>query len=371
MAAVSYAQEKASRRKRANDPGLVLGRVRGEPAGVDGAVRGLVDLSRADGLSPYGVLSPATLAAVRRVVVLASGSSWHAALVGKYMLETLCSLPVEVELASEFRYRSRALDRFVLVVALLQAGEPADMLVATRAVRASGTTLLAITETRGSAVGREASGVLYIHDDHGGATPTFGVQLVGLAVLAIRLARAQGSLSITQARDLIQALMGIPRLQNRVLATEQRMATIAQRCGHRDNFVYLARGINVPVALEGALTLKEISDVRAEGHAAGELTPRLLALIDTVPVLVIAPQGRLHDKLVGCIDELRARGALVVALTTDGDRDVGAKADYAVGCPAVVELFEPLVFSVAVQLLSCHIAMSRERSRQSRNTRGM
>ena len=371
---VEYVDDKDATAGSADDPRSMLKEIHQQPGVIEATLQGLVDLGRPDGLSVYGVLSEGKLAAIRRVVLLGCGTSWHSALVGKFMLETLCRLPVEVEVASEFRYRCLTLDLPMLAVAISQSGETVDMLGAARAARASGATLVAISNARGSSLSREADGVLYTRSGPEigvAATTAFGAQLAALAVLAIRIGRAQGSLSAAQARRLIQELVEIPRLVTRALAAEPLVVAIARRLRHRENFLYLARGINVPVALEGALRLKEIADVHAEGHPAGEMAHGLITLIDdTVPVVVIVPKGRLHDKLIGCIDDVKARHGVVIALATEGDLDIAGKTGHVVYCPSVPELFEPLVFSVAVQLLACHIALFRERDvEQANNSR--
>jgi glucosamine--fructose-6-phosphate aminotransferase (isomerizing) len=279
------------------------------------------------------------------------------------MIEALGRIPVEVDVASESRYRRPVLDGDTVVVAISQSGETADTLGAVRGARAAGAAVLAICNVAGSSLAREADAV--VHTRSGpeigvASTKAFTSQLAALAVLAVHLGRARGTLSAVEGRALVEALAEAPRLVRAALDADKCVEGIARLIYESTSCLYLGRGINVPLALEGALKLKEISYIHAEGYAAGEMKHGPIALIDgTLPVVVLAPRDDLYDKMVGCIEEVKARYGVVIALATEGDDAIGERADHVIPCPAAPAIVQPMVLAVPLQLLAYHTAVLR------------
>jgi glucosamine--fructose-6-phosphate aminotransferase (isomerizing) len=279
------------------------------------------------------------------------------------MIEALCRIPVEVDIASEFRSRDPIVDRSTLTVAISQSGETADTLGALREARGRGSKVLSICNVVGSSLSRESDGVIHTHagpEIGVASTKAFTSQLAALYVFAVHLSRARGSVSPGEAGRLLEELRGAPRLAEAVLRCDARVAQLAQQLHGYPNFLYLARGINYPLALEGALKLKEISYIHAEGYPAAEMKHGPIALIDrNMPVVVIAPRGRLYEKVCGSIEEVRARDGIVVALASEGDERIAAMADHVVYLPETSELLQPILLAMPLQLLAYHIAVLR------------
>ena len=302
-----------------------------------------------------------------RVLVVACGTSWHAALIGKYMIEQLGGLPVEVDYSSEFRYRKPLVDERVLTIAITQSGETADTLAALREARGRKSRVLAICNVVGSMIGREAEGTIHTHagpEIGVAATKTFTSQLVALYLLALYLAQTRNTLTADQIRAQIQALVELPKLLERTLKASAPVEEIAAQLYNRSDFLYIGRGINYPIALEGALKLKEISYIHAEGYPAGEMKHGPIALIDEqVPVVAIAPQDEVFDKMLGNVQEAKARGASILALTTNGHDKLAEvldpSRDFTVSVPRTTPLLTPIVMALPLQLLACHIAVRR------------
>ncbi len=308
-------------------------------------------------------LSREQCAAIRRIVIVACGTSWHAGLVGRHLLQELAGIPVQVEYASEYRY-SRPLDEDGLVaVAISQSGETADTLEAMRAARAAGATaVLGIVNVVGSTIAREADGGVYLHagpEIGVASTKAFTSQIVALALLGLFLGRQRG-LSLEAGRDLACRLAQLPGLVDQALALEPEVKRIAREFAGARNFLYLGRGVNFPVALEGALKLKEISYIHAEGYPAAEMKHGPIALIDAdMPVVFVAPRDDVYQKVVSNMQEVKARGGRIVAVTTVGNGELRGLAEHQFRVPATAPLLSPVLTAIPLQLLAYHIAVLR------------
>jgi len=315
-------------------------------------------------------LSEEDLRNVRQVKMVACGTSWHAALAGKFMVEKLARLPVEVDYGSEFRYRDPIMPPDTLTVVITQSGETADSIAAQREAKARGSPTLAICNVAGSMVTREADGTLYTHagpEIGVASTKAFTSQLAALYILALHLAGLRGTLSAEQERGYMQELTRLPAKLERVLEHDALYEDLARRFFRADNFLFLGRGIHYPIALEGALKLKEISYIHAEGYPAGEMKHGPNALIDEkLPVVVIATrepgnaESQLrYEKTLSNIKEVKAREGTVIALVTEGDAEVTESADFVIPLPPAVELLSPILEIAPLQLLAYHIAVRR------------
>ncbi len=312
-------------------------------------------------------LDDRTIQSVERLVVLACGTSWHAGLVGKYLFEEIAHLPTDVDYGSEYRYRNPIVDERTLAVIITQSGETADTLAALREARRKGARSIAICNVVGSMATREADGTVYTHagpEIGVASTKAFTSQLVALYLLALYLGQVRGRLSPEQARPHIAALLRLPGLIEQALKCAPQIEEIAARFYSRSDFLYLGRGINYPIALEGALKLKEISYIHAEGYPAGEMKHGPIALIDEMmPVVAIAPHDAVFDKMLGNIQEAKARGGSVIALTTPGDDKLATlldpDRDSILTLPAAHPLLMPLLAVVPLQLLAYDIAVRR------------
>jgi len=307
------------------------------------------------------------LAAVDRITILACGTSWHAGLVGKFMIEQHARDPVDIDYGSEYRYRAPIVSKNTLAVVITQSGETADTLAALREAKAGGAASLAICNVVGSMATRETSGTIYTHagpEIGVASTKAFTSQLVALYLLAVRLGQIRGVLSTEASRSHIDALLLLPQFLETALKLHSETEEIAARFYNRTDFLYLGRGINYPIALEGALKLKEISYIHAEGYPAGEMKHGPIALIDEqMPVVTLAPQDHVFEKMIGNMQEVKARGGSVVALTTRGDNRLVATLDLTRDCilelPPTPDLLTPIVMSIPLQLLSYDIAVRR------------
>jgi len=304
------------------------------------------------------------LAGVSRAVLLACGTSWHAAQIGKFYLEELAGLPTEVDYGSEFRYRSPLVGPGTLAVAISQSGETADTLAAFREARKRGALGLAICNVRGSMLTREAAGALLTHagpEIGVASTKAFTAQVVALALLALHLGRLRGWLKPDRTRSLLEELTRIPHQMEQVLAEEPGIEALARSLGSARDFLFLGRGVNYPIALEGALKLKEISYLHAEGYPAGEMKHGPIALIDEMlPVVALCPQGAVYEKMLSNVQEVKARRGRVVAVVSSGDATGGAaldESDVRLEIPATAELWSPLLTVLPLQLLAYHIAL--------------
>jgi len=308
-------------------------------------------------------LSDWDLVSLNRLVFVACGTSFHAALVGKYLVETFARLPVEVDIASEFRYREPVLDSQVLTVPISQSGETADTLAALRYARDRGSRAVAVCNVVGSSMAREADGVLYTRagiEIGVASTKAFTAQLAAVLLLALRLGRARGMLDVDLAQRVIRDLQAAPDLMEEVLGLDDHIRALAHRFADRSDFLYVGRGVHYPLALEGALKLKEISYIHAEGYAAGEMKHGPIALIDRrLPVVAIAPAGSTYEKMAANVEEIKARDATVIAIATKGDEAVHAQADATIFIPPASAWIQPLLVALPLQLFAYHTAVIR------------
>ena len=344
-------------------PHFMLKEICEQPEALRAALRGRID---ADGLVDLADvhLDDSHLRALQSVSIVACGSAWIAGTVAKYAIEKLARIRCDIVPASEFRYADPVVDASTLVVALSQSGETADTMAAVREARRRGATVIAVTNVIGSALSMEADGVIYLQSGPEicvAATKTMVNQMACGLLLALRLAQARGAIDPEEHRRLTTELLAAPALIERALALEPQLAEMAQRYAHTRNAMYIGRGINFPVALEGALKLKEISYIHAEGYAAGELKHGPIALLDPdVPVVAIATRSRTLAKMVSNISEVRTRDAPVIAIVTEGENpfDDGFARDV-VEVPLTDELVSPLVNVVPLQLFAYHVAVAR------------
>jgi len=294
---------------------------------------------------------------VQRIVITACGTSWHAGLIGEYMMEELARIPTEVEYASEFRYRNPIVDERTLVVGISQSGETADTLAALREAKRRGARTLGLVNVVGSTIAREVDGGIYLHA--GPETKAFTSQIAALALLTLKMGRLR-ALSILQGREVVRALARLPELVAQVLAKAPEVEQIAERLQRATNVLYLGRGYNFPVALEGALKLKEISYIHAEGYPAAEMKHGPIALIDELmPVVFIAPMDAVHQKVVSNVEEVKARGGRVIAIVTEGDAALAKLADHRIEIPETLDLLTPVLSVLSLQLLAYYIAVRR------------
>ena len=299
----------------------------------------------------------------RRIVLTGCGTSWHAALVGKFLIEDLARIPVEVDIASEFRYRDPLLSQGDWVIGISQSGETADTLAAITEAHAKGVPTLAICNVVGSSLSRETGSVFYTHagpEISVASTKAFTTQLTAFALLAIYLGRKRGCLSEAGAKSLIHQLLLLPKQIEEVLRREEQVVDIAKRFFRYRDFLYLGRGILYPVALEGALKLKEISYIHAEGYPAGEMKHGPIALIDeNMPVVVLALKDKVYEKIVSNVMEVKARGGVVIAFAEEGDTELAPLVDEICFIPRVVASLSPILMTIPLQLLAYHIAVFR------------
>jgi len=315
-------------------------------------------------------LSEADFAGFHEAKIVACGTSWHAALAGKYMIERLARLPVEVDYGSEYRYRDPIIDDKTLTVVISQSGETADTIAAQREAKAHGSKTLAISNVVGSMIPREAHAALYTHagpEIGVASTKTFTTQLAALNILALYLAQARGKLSAEATKRYIEELLTLPSKLEQILRRDEEIEELSRHYFRGHDFLFLGRGIHYPIALEGALKLKEISYIHAEGYPAGEMKHGPNALIDqTLPVVVLATCDRndpesvtRYEKTVSNIREVKARDGIVIAVVTEGDSEARAAADHVIELPPTTELLYPILEVVPLQLLAYHIAVRR------------
>lgn len=335
-----------------------------QPQAILNTFRGRLDPETGKvSLSEIG-LDADELANISRISLVACGTSWHAALIGKYWLEKWTGIPVEVDIASEFRYRHLLLDKNVLVIPISQSGETADTLAGLRLAKKMGARVITICNVVGSTMTREADGVIYTHagpEIGVASTKAFTSQLTALLLLTIYVAQQKGLVSESDCFELGRALVDLPNLLDKELPRiQQEMDSLANEFSGCRDFLYLGRGVNFPVALEGALKLKEISYIHAEGYAAGELKHGPIALIDRdMPVLALVPQDGVYRKVVSNVEEVKARNGRLILIGTEGDEDIGRIADYVMLLPKVHDELTPILFTIPLQLLSYQIANLR------------
>jgi glucosamine--fructose-6-phosphate aminotransferase (isomerizing) len=300
---------------------------------------------------------------LERIIILGCGTSWHSGLIGEYMLEDIARVPTDVEYASEFRYRRPVVEPNTLTISISQSGETADTLWAMREARNQGATTLGIVNAVGSTIARETDAGVYLHagpEIGVASTKAFTSQVVVLAMMTVHLGRLRGTLTASRGREIVRALQQLPEQVARVLEMQDDIMKLAEEYKDSRNFLYLGRGYNFPAALEGALKLKEISYIHAEGYPAAEMKHGPIALIDeNMPVVVIAPKDAVYDKVRSNIDEVKARGGCIIGVISEDDTELEQVVDHVIRIPRTHDTLTPILASVPLQLLAYHIAVLR------------
>jgi glucosamine--fructose-6-phosphate aminotransferase (isomerizing) len=338
-----------------------------QPSAARDTILGRVSLDRGQIFLEDLNIADDTFRALQKVTIIACGTSWHAALVGKYLIESLAQVPVEVDYGSEYRYRNPIVSNNELAIVITQSGETADTLAALRESKRKGASSIAICNVVGSMATREADGTVYTHagpEIGVASTKAFTSQLVALQLLALYMAQVRSTLSTAEVRDHIEQLLQLPQIIEQAIKASAATERIAEKFYNRTDFLFLGRGINYPIALEGALKLKEISYIHAEGYPAGEMKHGPIALIDErMPIVAIAPDDHVFEKMIGNVQEAKARGGSVIAITTDGDTRMSAildpKNDVMLTMPRTTAMLTPVVMTIPLQLLAYHIAVRR------------
>ncbi|OQX80236.1 MAG: glutamine--fructose-6-phosphate transaminase (isomerizing) [Bacteroidetes bacterium 4484_276] len=335
-----------------------------QPKSIRDSIRGRINLEK-DTISMAGIIDfEEKFLKAKRIIFTAAGTSWHAALVGEYIIEDLVKIPVEVEYASEFRYRNPIINEDDVVIAISQSGETADTLAAMALAKSKGAFVYSICNVVGSTISRTADAGSYTHagpEIGVASTKAFTSQITVLLLFAFALAQKKGTISGERFLKLIDELDKIPEIVEETLKIDEQIKDLAKIFTYARNFLYLGRGYNFPVALEGALKLKEISYIHAEGYPAAEMKHGPIALIDKkMPVVVIAIDSVIYEKVVSNIQEIKARKGKVIAVVTKGDKTVAELADYVLEVPATAEILSPLVSVIPLQLLSYYIAIMRD-----------
>jgi glucosamine--fructose-6-phosphate aminotransferase (isomerizing) len=348
--------------ERGGHPHFMLKEILEQPEAIQNTLRGR--LLEDEGNARLGGvdLSDGELREIDRVVITACGTSWHAALVGEYMLEEVARVPAEVEYASEFRYRTPLVDQRTLVIGISQSGETADTLAALREAKKRGARTLGVVNAVGSTIAREVDSGIYIHagpEVGVASTKAFTCQIVALALLTLRMGRLR-ALSVLQGRKIVQALQKLPEQVTEVLSRMEPIEALAGTYALAQNALFLGRGYNFPVALEGALKLKEISYIHAEGYPAAEMKHGPIALIDEMmPVFCLAPRDAVYQKIVSNIQEVKARQGRVMAVVTEGDDEMTRIAEHTIAVPETIDPLTPVLCVVPLQLLAYHVAVRR------------
>ena len=343
-------------------PHFMLKEIMEQPDSVWNSMRGR--LLHEEGTAKLGGISEVMdrLVNSNRIILSACGTSWHAGLVGEYMIENFTQIPTEVEYASEFRYRNPIISKDDTVILISQSGETADTLAALREAKNRGALVLGICNVVGSTIARESEAGVYIHagpEIGVASTKAFTSQLVVLALITLLVARKK-NLSAAEGRVIVEALQDLPEKVYQCLKLNETIEQIANEFKDASNFLYLGRGYNFPVALEGALKLKEISYIHAEGYPAAEMKHGPIALIDeNLPVVFIAPKDSTYDKVISNIEEVKARGGRLIAIASENDNDIDELVDYSIKIPDTVEMLRPILTSIPLQLLAYHIAVKK------------
>jgi glucosamine--fructose-6-phosphate aminotransferase (isomerizing) len=356
---LEFSQEDAVRGKYEH---FMLKEIYEQPQTVANALRGRVDNEGATAKFGGLNLTSAELRSIDRIVIAASGTSWHAALVGEYLIEELAQIPVEVEFAHEFCYRNAPLEKNTVLLVVSQSGETADTLAALREAKRRGHRALAIVNVVGSTIARESDGGIYMHagpEIGVASTKAFVSTLAILALLAVHLGRLR-NLSARRALEILHALEAVPQQLESILAQNNAFKKLAKKYHKADDFFFLSRGYTFPIALEGALKLKEISYIHAEGYSAAEMKHGPIALIDPkTPTVFLVPQDSMYDKTMANLAMIRARKGPIIALATEGDKQIAKVANDVIYLPKALELINPILASVPLQLFAYHIAVAR------------
>lgn len=334
-----------------------------QPRAIADTIRGRITAERSDVVIEEFGMTREVMASIDRIVIVACGTSYHSGMVGKYMIEELARIPVDVDIASEYRYRQPLLSNRTLFIAITQSGETADTLAAMREAKRLGARTLTICNVIGSSAAREADSVFYTHSGPEigvASTKAFTTQIVALYLLAIAFAKNRGTLPSDDAGRLLEDLLRLPVQVENTVAHDPDIAAIAKDFVKARGFLYLARGVHYPIALEGALKLKEISYIHAEGYAAGEMKHGPIALIDEeLPVVVLAPEDKLLEKVLSNMEEVRSRGGRLLALTTGDNAHVRKLAQHVLSIDSNNHLLSTVLLTIPLQLLAYHVAVLR------------
>lgn len=344
-------------------PHFMLKEIFEQPECLENCMRGRINVE-ANNVTLSAVIDyRRQLLAAKRVIIVACGTSWHAGLIGKQLIESLCRIPVEVEYASEFRYRNPVIDSSDVVIAISQSGETADTLAAVNLAKDNGAFVYGVCNAIGSSIPRDTDTGSYIHvgpEIGVASTKAFTGQVTVLLMLALALGKEKGTITNEQYSKIVSELCTVPEKMKSLLKQNDRISELSKTFTYASNFLYLGRGYNYPVALEGALKLKEISYIHAEGYPAAEMKHGPIALIDSdMPVVVIAPHDEMYQKVLSNIQEIKARKGKVIALVSKGDDTISKIADEVIEIPQTLECLEPLVASIPLQLLAYHIAVCK------------
>jgi glucosamine--fructose-6-phosphate aminotransferase (isomerizing) len=339
---------------------FMLKEIHEQPRAMVDTLRGRISLETATVHLEDVQMDDAFARRIDRVVISACGTAWHAGLVGKNLIEAAARIPVEVDLASEFRYRDPVVGPNTLFIAVSQSGETADTLAALKEAKARGARILSVCNVIDSSIARASDDLIYTHagpEIGVASTKAFMTQMLALQLFAVWLGQRRGALAPDLVRARLEALVHLPGVVEHLLGCEQQVLTLAHKYMNARDFLYLGRGVNYPIALEGALKLKEISYIHAEGYAAGEMKHGPIALIDEqMPVVVLAPQGSHYDKIASNLQQVKARLGRVIALVTEGDRSLDGMADDIIELPPVLEALQPFVTTVPLQFLAYYVA---------------
>jgi glucosamine--fructose-6-phosphate aminotransferase (isomerizing) len=335
-----------------------------QPQAILNTFRGRIDPEGGVVTLPEIGLSPDELLNIKRIALVACGTSWHAALVGKYWLEKWTGIPVDVDIASEFRYRRLLLDKTVMVIPISQSGETADTLAGLRLAKKMRAKIIAICNVLGSTITRESHGTIYTHagpEIGVASTKAFTCQLTALLLLTLYLGQVRKSIPSKISQEIISSLLALPTLIEKELPRlETETEPLAEEFSKCRDFLYLGRGVNFPIALEGALKLKEISYIHAEGYAAGELKHGPIALIDKeMPVLALAPKDSVYKKVISNVEEVKARNGRIILIGSNNDNNLKRIAEFVIQLPVVHEDLNPLLYAIPLQLLAYQIARLR------------
>jgi glucosamine--fructose-6-phosphate aminotransferase (isomerizing) len=360
VSAVHFSPEAAERGK---FPHYMLKEIYEQPERVADVLRHTLRPKIGSVAFDESALSSRELAKVKRILLVACGTSWHAALTGEYLLESLARLPVEVECASELRYRDRPMEKQTLVISISQSGETADTLAAIRRARSQGARALAIVNVAGSTIARESDADIQMRagpEIGVASTKAFEMQVLWLILVGLALGRQRGHLSAAEGRKLVRELQTIPAKLKRILDGTSRIRAVAKKYSKFTDFLFLGRQFNFPIALEGALKLKEISYIHADSYPSAEMKHGPIALISPdFPSVFVAPRDAMYDKNMSNIEEIKARKGPVIAIATEGDKEIGHKADDVLFVPATLDYLQPLLTVVPLQLFAYYIAVLR------------
>jgi len=342
---------------------FMLKEIHEQPQAVAETISGRINKSGDDVVLEDFGLSSAQLRTIKRINIISCGTSWHAGLVGKMAIEELARIPADAAIASEYRYSDPVVDRNTLAIGISQSGETIDTLMGLRLAKEQGAKVLSVCNVLGSSIPRMSDAVIYTHagpEIGVASTKAYTTQLAALVMLAIRLGRIRGTLSPKRARQILTALKQIPAKLKTVIANDALVRHCAEKYKFVYDFLYIGRRYNYPTAFEGALKLKELSYIHGEGYGAGEMKHGPIALVeDSFPIVAIAVKGRVYEKMLSNIQEIKARKGIVIAVATSGDRHIGKLADFVITTPETEEILSPMLTIVPLQLLAYHIAVSR------------